>query len=86
MNSIVCRDRCDSGVDGLSLGRCNNKKWSSFKVTDLANPDLGVSISGLSVKQYVKLKKFALVRITTLLEKKNEQQRLAIKFSWNRFK
>lgn len=68
------RERCDSGVGG-SLTRDIGKrreKWTSFMKShrpSFSNKSDELNISSLSVKQYDKLRKFALVRITALLEK-----------------
>lgn len=84
------RERCDSGVGGSltrePIGR-RREKWTSFRIShrqaEMASPEL--IISSLSVKQYAKLKKFALVRITALLEKYS-QQTSPVKSGWDKFK
>jgi len=85
------------------VGR-RREKWTSFRMSHQhgneavvgpggseAGPAAGGSqlfISGLSVKQYAKLKKFALLRLTALLEKNGHhvQQAPNVKFSWHKFK
>ena len=87
------RDRCDSGVGG-SLTRDIGKrreKWTSFVKSHrpmFSNRSDELNMSSLSVKQYDKLRKFALVRITALLEKHSPSGTLIGQksFAWNKLK
>ncbi len=78
------------------------EKWTSFRMSHQhAQQNIGFGsapgknsnssqlfISGLSAKQFAKLKKFALLRLTALLEKHghHSQQASSVKFNWNKFK
>ncbi len=82
------RERCDSGVGGsltrqAGQRRCR-EKWNSFVRTHRPSFRCAeLQMNALSVKQHAKLKKFALVRITALLEKSSQACQ---KSGWNRFK
>lgn len=85
-NNNTKRERRDSGVGG-SLTREISKrreKWGSFVKSHRPSfKSSKLQISTLTVKQYSKIKKFSLVRITALTEKYNQSGQ---KSSWNRFR
>lgn len=86
-SSAKRRERRDSGVGG-SLTRDIGKrreKWNSFVKSHRPSFKSAstLQMSSLSVKQFSKLKKFSLVRITALMEKYSQQCQ---KSGWNRFK
>ncbi len=85
---VTKRERCDSGVGGSltrEIGKKRNReKWSSFVKSHRPSfKSTELQVNSLSVKQYAKLKKFALVRITALLEKHSQ---VGPKSTWNKFK
>lgn len=66
------------------LFRKRREKWTSFvKSHKLSTKSSQLCMSSLSVKQYSKLKKFALVRITALMDK---HSLVSQKSSWDVFK
>lgn len=63
----------------------NREKWASFIKSHRPSfkSSSHLQMNSLSVKQYCKLKKFALVRITALMEKYSQACQ---KSGWTRFK
>ena len=89
-NNSTRRERRDSGMGGsLTRGgvcgrRRNREKWSSFVRSHRASfKSSKLQLNAISVRQFSKLKKFAHVRITGLMEKYSPNCQ---KSGWNRFK